>query len=555
MTIPRRAGIYARVSSHRQQRQATIESQVAELRARVLRDGHQLLDEHVLMDDGYSGSYLDRPGLDRLRDLLREHVLDVVYIHAPDRLARRYAHQAILMDEIQGRDCEIVFLNHAPSDDPEGQLLVQIQGVIAEYERAKICDRMRRGKLHHARQGAVVSWKAPYGYRYVPRQVDERGRWEIDENEAPIVRRLFGWIADEGISLREATKRLNGSSFKPRCGGDLWCTSSVRAIVTNDAYTGVSYYNRRRFVESDRTDGVFRKTRKTRCVFRPKEEWIPVPVPALIDEDTFRRAQERMKINKAFAPRNLKRAEEYLLRCLVSCGVCGRSMVAHACGCHTYYHCSASIDYVTSGRAQRCPSPMVYAPDLDRLVWDQISTLLRSPDLLRNAWVAQRQQGSLGSPNVVEVELKRVVSQIQHAEQQLRRLVDGYQQGILTSAELGSRRERLERQIVHHRDEQQRLLRERPKWQETQEVLKRLSLFCQHVASGLSQLAFQDRQALLRKVIERITVAGEEVTVKLAIPLSTNSPLTSLRVHDSTCPARAVPARAALARPARPRGS
>lgn len=87
------------------------------------------------------------------------------------------------MDEIQGRECEIVFLNHAPSDDPEGQLLVQIQGVIAEYERAKICDRMRRGKLHHARHGAVVSWKAPYGYRYVPRQVDERGRWEIDETE------------------------------------------------------------------------------------------------------------------------------------------------------------------------------------------------------------------------------------------------------------------------------------------------------------------------------------------------------------------------------------
>jgi site-specific DNA recombinase len=258
--------------------------------------------------------------------------------------------------------------------------------VIAEYERAKISDRLRRGKLYHARQGTILSWKAPYGYRYIPRQGEERGRWEINEEEAPGVRALFGWMAEERISVREATKRLNASAWRPRCGGELWSSSSVQAILRNDAYTGVSYYNRRRFVESDRTDGIFRKARKTKAVTRPREEWIAVPVPALVDVDIFRGAQEQLKTNRVFSRRNLQREGEYLLRCLVSCGVCGRSMVAHSRGEHTYYHCSANVDHVFAGRPRRCPAPMVYAPDLDLLVWQEIDSLLRSPELMRQAW-------------------------------------------------------------------------------------------------------------------------------------------------------------------------
>ena len=140
-TSAQRAAIYARVSSHRQQKHATIESQLAELRERVRQDGVRLLEAHIVIDDGHSGSYLDRPGLDRLRDLVHERLIDVVYVHSPDRLARRYAYQAILVEEFNRSGCQLIFLNQAPSQDPEGQLLVQIQGVIAEYERAKITEK------------------------------------------------------------------------------------------------------------------------------------------------------------------------------------------------------------------------------------------------------------------------------------------------------------------------------------------------------------------------------------------------------------------------------
>jgi site-specific DNA recombinase len=138
-----------------------------QLRCRVEQDRHQLLDEHILLDDGFSGSYLDRPALDRLRDLAKDRTIDLVYIHSPDRLARRYVHQVLLMEELERFGCVIVFLENTPSKDPNSLLLTQIQGAIAEYERAQIAERARRGKLYHSRQGSIVTWRAPYGYGYV----------------------------------------------------------------------------------------------------------------------------------------------------------------------------------------------------------------------------------------------------------------------------------------------------------------------------------------------------------------------------------------------------
>ncbi len=530
--LPRRAAIYARVSSQRQRKQSTIQSQVTQLRCRVEQDRHQLLDEHILLDDGYSGSYLDRPALDRLRDFARESTIDLVYIHSPDRLARRYVHQVLLMEELERFGCDVVFLEHTPSKDPNSQLLTQIQGAIAEYERAQIAERSRRGKLYHSRQGAVVSWKAPYGYSYI-RYEGERGRWEINEDEAPMIRELFGWVQDEAISVRQATKRLTASPFKPRGGREVWTVSSVREILTNETYYGVSYYNRRRWIESDRTDHAFKKTRKTKCEWRPREEWIPIPVPAIIDKETFDRVQEQLKKNKAFSRRNLQRNDEYLVRCLLSCGVCGRSLVVHSHGRHTYYQCMGNVDPVSAGRAERCPSPQVYAPDLDTAVWEAIESLLRSPELMTNAWERQRKHGGLMAPDVIEAELQRLHDQTVDAERQIRRLVDGYQKGALRSEELSKRRAHLEEKIARWDEHRRRLESERPKWKEWKTVSENLYRFCEYVVAGLPKLNVEDKQKLLRKIIDRIVITAGHVTIKLAIPLSTNLDLTPLGIYPS----------------------
>ena len=167
-----RAALYARVSSDQQAQAQTIASQVEALRERLRQDGLELDPECLFTDEGYSGATLVRPALERLRDMVSLGVIDRRYVQAPDRLARRYAYQVLLLEELQRGGVEVVFLNHAVSDNPEEQLLLQVQGMMAEYERAKIIERHRRGKLHAARHGSVnVLAAAPYGYRYVSARV------------------------------------------------------------------------------------------------------------------------------------------------------------------------------------------------------------------------------------------------------------------------------------------------------------------------------------------------------------------------------------------------
>ena len=158
-----RAAIYARVSTERQERQQTIDSQLTALRAWASAQEHALAEVHVFRDDGYSGSRLDRPGLDGLRDAIHDAAIDVVGVFSPDRLARKYAYQVLLLEEFRRAGCEVVFLHHPISDDPNDQLLLQIQGAIAEYERAVLAERFRRGKLQRARDGHILGNKAPYG--------------------------------------------------------------------------------------------------------------------------------------------------------------------------------------------------------------------------------------------------------------------------------------------------------------------------------------------------------------------------------------------------------
>ena len=146
-----RAAVYARVSTERQERQQTIEGQLAALRAWAVEQGHDLAAEHVFRDEGYSGARLDRPGLDALRDAVRDGAVEIVAVLTPDRLARKYAYQVLLLEELRRAGCAVVFLHHPISDDPNDQLLLQIQGAVAEYERAVLGERFRRGKLQRAR--------------------------------------------------------------------------------------------------------------------------------------------------------------------------------------------------------------------------------------------------------------------------------------------------------------------------------------------------------------------------------------------------------------------
>jgi site-specific DNA recombinase len=228
-----RVAIYARVSSEQQASDNTIASQIAALEARLAQDGFILTPDERFTDEGYSGATLVRPALERLRDVVAAGSLDRLYVHSPDRLARRYAYQVLLIDEMRRAGVEIVFLNRPIGLSPEDDLLLQVQGMVAEYERAKILERSRRGKRHAARQGTVtVLSGASYGYRYIGKR-DGGGvaRYEILEDEAQIVRRVFHWIGHERVSIGETCRRLRQEGCRTRSGKTAW----DRATVWGDA--------------------------------------------------------------------------------------------------------------------------------------------------------------------------------------------------------------------------------------------------------------------------------------------------------------------------------
>ena len=325
--MTQRAALYARVSTPQQEQEATIESQIAALETFAHQQGYQLEAALYFLDQAVSGAQLDRPALNRLRDLAAEALFDVILCYSPDRLARHYAHQWVLLDELRRVGVEVIFVNQPVAvEGPQGQLLLGIQGLFAEYERVQITERLRRGKLYRMRQGTLVSPNPPYGYRYRPVSEPAGGCWVVDPTEAQVVRSIYRWYtsADEvSLTITQMVDRLNaaGSQMPPR--GKRWHYSTVQTILKQSAYTGRAYYNRTRTchaaVGQPKRWGRGSRRRPTHEP-RSREEWIDIAVPPLVTEELWQRVQERLAMNQAFATRNNRR-HFYLLRSLLICGV------------------------------------------------------------------------------------------------------------------------------------------------------------------------------------------------------------------------------------------
>lgn len=304
-----RIGLYARVSSERQQERGTIASQLEALRAAAQAEGHEIADEFV--DDGYSGARLDRPALDRLRDAAEAGLLDGVLCLCADRLARSYAYQVLILEELERFGVWVRFLEGPGlGADPQATLLVQMQGVIAQYEHAKMSERYRRGKLFRARAGEIIFWKVPYGFRRLPAGVGQPARMAVFEPEAQIVREIFRAYVEDGCSMRQLALTLSERVPSPN-GKPVWSVSMIGRLLRNETYIGTVYCNRHvAFARETARRGV--RNSKTSRRERPRDEWIPITVPAIVEPDLFERAQRVSRDNSKFNPRG---AEPGTWRC------------------------------------------------------------------------------------------------------------------------------------------------------------------------------------------------------------------------------------------------
>src|SRR5437667_4820221 len=281
-----REAVYARVSTTRQVQAQTIEQQLDRLRAAVAERGWELEDQHVYRDDGYSGARLGRPGLDRLRDHAALAKLDVVLVTAPDRLARNYVHQVLLIDELAGHGCRVEFLDRPMSDDPHDQLLLQIRGAVAEYERTLITERMRRGRQARLRAGTLLPWtRPPFGYRLDPDRPRDAAAVRTEPGEAVLVAQLFDWYLEPQATLYRLTARLAELGVATPTGKPRWTVASVRGILRNPAYAGRALTNRTQVTPARRRrSALLPAGRGESLAPRPEQDWIEVPVPPLVSE-------------------------------------------------------------------------------------------------------------------------------------------------------------------------------------------------------------------------------------------------------------------------------
>src|SRR4051794_23782682 len=243
-----RVAIYARVSSEQQAQQDTIASQLESVERRIRDDGLGCDPELRFIDDGVSGTVLLRPGLERLRDQAAAGAIDRLYVLDPDWFSRKYAYQVLILEELAHRGVEVVFLCNPLGHDPAENLLIQVQGMIAEYERAKILERSRRGKQHAARRGSVnVLSGAPYGYRYISkRDGDGEARYQVVAEEARVARKIFEWVGRDHCSIREVTRRLKAEGIRTRRGLAEWDPSTICEMLKNPAYKGTAAYGKTR---------------------------------------------------------------------------------------------------------------------------------------------------------------------------------------------------------------------------------------------------------------------------------------------------------------------
>ena len=453
---PKRAILYARVSTNEQARSGyTLAQQIEALRAYAASEGYEVLEE--IQDPGQSGASLERPGMDRVRDLVAAGGVSVVLAQDRDRIAREPAYLYLLREEFAPHDCTLRALNDRGDDSPEGQLTDGILDQIARFERLKIAERSRRGRQRKAREGKVLATHAPrYGFKLNA----NRDGYEINKNEMEVIGRIFHLVGTEGRSMRSVSTILEREGVPTPKGAKHWDRSFFRKCIEDDVYKphtfeevealvspevsalldpsaqyGLWWFNRRgldiRQVSESGPDG--RHYRKTyRWYHKPKEEWIPVPVPASgIPRELVEAARGAIKHNRK--PARAGRRFWELTGGVAYCGECGQGV----CATHSvkvkkgrsytydYYRCALRNKY---GRDAYANAHRPRADEREAAVWEVVSGLLKGPDRLQaglEKLIEEERAALRGNPDresgtwakkLAEVDRKRSAYQDQQAE-------------------------------------------------------------------------------------------------------------------------------------------
>lgn len=516
--------IYARVSSHKQKEGETVKSQVSALITLARDCGYTVPDGWIFQDEGISGSILQRPALDELRGHVYEGDVNAVLVYSPDRLSRKYAHQLLLEMEFQKTGTELIFFNTPRAKNAEEQLSLHFKSIFAEYERAQITERCRRGRLYRAKQGNISTLPhAPYGYLYNRKVGSEQATYTIETNKANIVRKIFSWYALEQLSISEIALRLYKDEIISPGGNSKWHLSTVRDILKNPAYTGTAYFGK-----TEKAEGFSEKIIRTKKgkidspskdrKIRPKEAWIPISIPPIIEEKFFLGAQDRLNINQQFALRNTK--EISILQGLLICGLCGNTCYKKYRGKnakgdkYSYYICNQRL------KGGSCKGKSFKQEILDEAVWKHIVNLLKNPFLIEEEVNRRAQE----TPKGIKIEARKteIQKELLRLAKARDKLLDAYQDSECISLDELRKRMKIAEQQRSILEKELKSMNAKVLQEEQSHQLKSTIEHFQSCLEKSNDLSNKEKQKIMRLLIDKILMKEDQIEIYHCIPLQEN---------------------------------
>ena len=484
-----RAIVYSRVSTEDQAKHGySLASQVEAGRAKAVELGANEIYE--FSDEGISGEILNRPGLDSAFDMLSEIKIDYFICLDPDRFARKLALQLIATDTVENSGAHLIFVNVEFQNTPEGRLFYAMRGAYSEYEKEKIKERSRRGKLQKAKEGKMTHNPRVYGYDYVDSYL------VINEEQARILKLMFNWVADEMASYNAVATRLNEMGI-PSPRNSQWTKATAKRILQNQDYLGTIYLNKHNS-EGVKNNRFKKDSDKVRRSLRPESEWIPINIPPIIEDTLFWRVQDILKDARRRKPGIA--IGQYLLSGLIECGECNSTYNGTRTLSKTkkyylrYYRCSGRINGI-------CHNEIVKADEIESSVWGKVKLWLMEPELL----VAEANNQSSRAKNF-ELELTELNNALTAAENEKDRLVTMYQKGYIDESEMDKRMKGIQARIRTMHDRLKTINRQRSNETLSMENFDYIKELSQKVGGKIDDLDFYDKQRLVKMIIDKIVV-------------------------------------------------
>lgn len=502
------AAIYTRVSSEEQVKGYSLAEQELACQEKARELGADNIV--VYTDEGISGSLLERPGLTKLREAICRGEIDVLICRDPDRLARNLAHQLIIADECEKHGTELIFTGWDWQKTPEGQLFFAIRGAVSQYEREKIRERMKRGKIQKARSGLEPNRINVFGYRY-----NEKGQAFVEEREAGIVKDIFRWFVSEDISLTALAHRLEDLGIPAPGGQKKWYKQTVRYILSNPTYMGKHVFNKRN--DSGIKNNKYTKE-KARRTLRPESEWIEIPYPAIIDPETFAQVQEKLARCRRLWSGDPKYV--YLLSGLLRCGKCGNTMTGMRTNYRKPDHPDSVVYSCRREKGQRCckPNRYVKGKPLEAIVWEHVVSWINQPEKIFE-YIKNIQDNT----EPVDERISQLTKELKTVEKGRKNILDVLASGTTTLdditkkilKELTDREQTIRRQIKMLQAEKYR--------QVSHKEIKNIASAGKVLKSYLDKLTTLEKRAIIRAFINEITVYGRNKDITINISASVPS--------------------------------